>query len=170
MLGRGFRIGHRASENVQQSSRRNHQSFLPRCGEVLQIPGHQIIRPGRAGAFEKHIVMRIRTYPYRHRWPDPQRLLADGSKAGRYAVFIQTEPRAGDDLLILRQDVTAEARLEQTAESEREDTGRRSKRLQQRRNDDIVENNSNHEPGRYRDSCRAARAAAISASISSIES
>jgi len=89
---------------------------------------------------------------------------------GNYA-FIAAKAWPSDNILVFGIHIPSDAELNRAADSQEEYLGRRPKELQQRGNDDVrVENNPDHAPGCGLASRLALRAAAISASMSSMES
>ena len=125
---------------------------------------------GRMGTLQEHIVVRIGTFPKTFGGPDPERLLADGEKSLLNHVVTAPKPGTANHFFVFREDITAHAKLNDTARSQPEHPGRRSERLQQCGDEDIgIEHNPDHWPDCGWSLRRARRAAAISASISSIE-
>ena len=123
------------------------------------------------GAGEENIIIRVGTGPDGFSGPDPQAFLANRFQGRRDHVIATLEPRTADDLFIFGIDVVAHAHLDRAVKSEDENLGGWPEGLEESRDDDVgVENDPDHVPGCNRDSRRALRAAAISASISSEES
>src|SRR5208282_3347230 len=111
------------------------------------------------------------TSPDGFRRPDPKTLRTNGIECGDDHAFVAAESGPPNDFFILGIHFPSDAELDRAADCQQENLGRGSEGLQKCRDDDVgVDNNADHVPGCGLASRRAFRAAAISASISSVES
>ena len=160
-----------ARNDSKQVPRRNDLCPRPGCGKVLEIAGYEVIRSRSLSAFEKNIIVWVRTSSYGFRGSNPNALLVNSLERSGDDVLVATEPGTADNLFVLGINAPADAQLNAATDRKHEYLSGRPEGLQQRRNDYVgVENDPDHEPGCGRESRRAFRAAAISASISSVES
>ena len=158
-------------QGAQQLPGCHNPSPTPSRRKVLEVPGHQIFRARSLSALQKDVVIRIAASPHDFYRPDPKAFLANSSKRSGHNFFRPLKARPADNLFVFSKDAPADTKLNPAIKSSLEYSRRKPCRLEQRRNNDVrIENNPDHEPGCDRDSRRAFRAAAISASISSIES
>lgn len=69
-LPSSFRFSSRQA--IQQPAWRHNAGCGPPCGKVSDIPGHQVLRPRRLGAFQKNVIIRIGAHSHLLCRPDPE--------------------------------------------------------------------------------------------------
>ena len=76
---------------------------------MLDISGHQIISLRSLGAFEKNVVIGVRTNPHTLSRSNPQALFTNCKQRTRYDVLRPLQPLTANDLFVLRINCRADA-------------------------------------------------------------